>query len=103
MDPEALLEALTRRALEAAEDGRWEDVAACYRERAELIALVRTPAIAARVIALDQRVAERIHLAQAALRQVLADWEAGDNQVAGIRRVTANGSAACGAHLDQEA
>lgn len=69
--------ALTEAAHTAAEEGRWEAVGACYRDRARV--LVQEPLEAGEADALlemDRAVAVRLHLAKTALASLLQDTAA---------------------------
>ncbi len=66
--------ALTIRAQEAAQQGRWDAVMECYRQRGLLLATDDVPADeAADLRCRDRQVEERTRLAQAALASLMRD------------------------------
>ena len=63
---------LTKVAAEAAESGRWDVVAQCYRERGDLLAAMETPLReAGDLLQLDDRIRNRVHTVQAAIACLL--------------------------------
>ncbi|HJU04506.1 MAG TPA: hypothetical protein VJ692_05085 [Nitrospiraceae bacterium] len=96
-----LLESLTRRALQAAEQGQWNSVALCYAQRAKAWAgSGPSTAMAARLVEWDRIVEQKVRLAQAAVGQLLSD-------IATTRLVTARdfhrvNSQSVGKRLDRQ-
>ncbi len=88
------LAAITRRALEAAEQGRWDRVAACYREREPRVGeAAGIPGYADALNAMDRAIAERIRVAQAALAQSLAEASGLERRLALTKRIAREGYA----------
>jgi hypothetical protein len=102
-EPDGLLETLTARAVEAAEGGRWDVVQACYQQRARVLADAQQPACAARLSAMDQRVAERARLVQAVVAHALADVSAMRHRLEWIRKQADSDPDGRGARVDQQA
>lgn len=74
---EEVLDALTRRALEAAERGDWEEARRCYRHREPVLRSHElSAALARRLLAMDMVVHERARLAQAAVARLLENLTA---------------------------
>ncbi|MGH7233260.1 MAG: hypothetical protein ACREJU_18155 [Nitrospiraceae bacterium] len=71
---EELLESVTRQALEAAQNGRWDEVTRCVERRGELLpGSEPSPAMVARLVGLDQRIGEKVRLVRGAVGQVLSE------------------------------
>ncbi len=63
---------LTTVAAEAAELGRWDVVAQCYRERGDLLVTMQTPIReASDLLRLDDRIRTRVHTVQGAIACLL--------------------------------
>lgn len=84
---ETQLERLTAAAEQAAEEGRWDVVDRCYREREpQFQGLSLSPQEAERLRARDQRIQERARLAQAALASLMRDAAAIHQRLKGLRQ-----------------
>lgn len=65
---------LTKAAAEAAELGRWDAVAQCYRERGAILMAVETPIReASDLLELDEQIRGRVRAVQAVLTSLLAE------------------------------
>lgn len=65
---------LTKAAVEAAELGRWDAVAQCYRERGAILMAVETPIReASDLLELDEQIRDRVHAVHAVLASLLAE------------------------------
>ena len=65
---------LTKAAAEAAELGRWDAVAQCYRERGAILMAVETPIReASDLLDLDEQIRDRVRAVQAVLVSLLAE------------------------------
>jgi len=65
---------LTKAAAEAAELGRWDAVAQCYRERGAILTAVETPIReASDLLELDEQIRDRVRAVQAVLVSLLAE------------------------------
>ena len=63
---------LTKVAAEAAELGRWDVVAQCYRERGDLLVTMQTPIReAGDLLQLDDRIRTRVHVVQGTIACLL--------------------------------
>jgi hypothetical protein len=70
------IETLTRKAVNAAEEGRWNDVIEAYRHRWEEGRLEQiSPAMAQRIIALDQWILQKVKMVQAATTQQMIELQ----------------------------
>ncbi|UVT14535.1 MAG: hypothetical protein H8K04_11820 [Nitrospira sp.] len=77
---------LTMSAVEAAELGRWDVVAQCYRERGDLLeAMQSSMRDAGDLLKLDEQVRNRVHIAQAALGSLLNEVVATRQRLHGLR------------------
>jgi hypothetical protein len=65
---------LTNAAAEAAELGRWDVVAQCYRDRGDLLAAMQTQVQeASDLLKLDEQIRDRVHTVQAVLASLMGD------------------------------
>ena len=65
---------LTKAAAEAAELGRWDAVAQCYRERGAILTAVETPIReASDLLELDEQIRDRVRAVQTVLVSLLAE------------------------------
>jgi hypothetical protein len=65
---------LTRAAAEAAEYGRWDAVAQCYRERGALLSAIQMPVReASDLLKLDEQIRDRVRAVQAVLVSLLSE------------------------------
>ncbi len=65
---------LTKAAAEAAELGRWDAVAQCYRDRGALLAVIQTPVREANdLLKLDEQIRDRVRAMQAVLVSLLGE------------------------------
>ncbi len=80
-------QALTNTARTAAEEGRWDAVAACYREREKLLEQTALAADEAEaLIEVDRAVAAQVRLAQTVLASQLKDLAAIRRRLQGLRQ-----------------
>jgi len=90
-------ERLTSAAERAAEEGRWDIVDQCYREREQQCrSLSLSPSDAERLQARDRRIEERIRLAQTALASLQHDAAAIRRRLKGLRQGQGAGSSESG-------
>lgn len=78
---------LTKVAGEAAQQGRWDEVIRCYHERGMLLA--STPDVTlptGELLRMDAEVRDRIHTAQAVLKDLLAEAQMTKQRVQGLRQ-----------------
>lgn len=81
------LEALTVAAWDAAEQGRWDVVADCYRRRGEHLQRVSLlPHERIHLLSIDRDIQERIGVAQAALTSVLEESARIRQRLEGLRQ-----------------
>lgn len=74
---EAAAHTLTEQAVQAAEEGRWDTVGACYRRRAELFRMKDVPCRLARQLQmLDQTIQERLRIATMTVQQLMTETAA---------------------------
>jgi hypothetical protein len=72
--PQADIVRLTKTAAEAAELGRWDAVAQCYRERGALLATMSPPVQeVGDLLDLDRRIRDRVRIVQAVLTSLLRE------------------------------
>jgi hypothetical protein len=77
---------LTAAALAAAEQGRWDLVDRCYRERGQALQrVVLHPVDAERLLAIDRDIRERVLVAQAAVLSLLSASSAVRGNLQGLR------------------
>lgn len=78
---------LTKAAAEAAELGRWDAVAQCYRERGTLLATIQTPVReASDLLKLDEQIRDRVRVVQAVLVSLLSEATATRQRLQGLHQ-----------------
>lgn len=98
---EEALEAATREAVEAADHGRWDEVADRYRQRGEALA-VEMPSVAQaqRLVASDLAVMEKARVAKLAILQSLTEIAALRHRMRLVKELAPR-SERQGAHFDR--
>lgn len=96
------IELLTQQALEASQAGDWDRVDACYTEReTSLKTCVVDPAVARRLLAIDEQVRAAVLVAQAGIAGLLADNAQVKRQVRRLQDISGQASPASGVmHLE---
>ncbi len=78
---------LTKAAAEAAELGRWDAVAQCYRERGVLLAAIQTPVQEANdLLKLDEQIRDRVRVMQAVFVSLLGEATATKHRLQGLHQ-----------------
>lgn len=78
---------LTKAAVEAAEQGRWDVVIQCYAERGAMLETAQEPVCGAEaLLELDEQLHDRVHAAQALLVSLLGETTATRQRLQGLRQ-----------------
>jgi hypothetical protein len=88
---ERQIETLTRKAVNAAEEGRWNVVIDVYRNRGEQADLEQiSPAMAQRIMALDEWILQKIKMVQAATAQQIMELQEKRRKLSVLKRQWGN-------------
>ncbi len=78
---------LTKAAMEAAKEGRWDVVTQCYGKRGALLETVQIPdGEASDLLRLDEQIRERVYTVQSVLKVLLHDTAVTGQRLQGLRQ-----------------